>query len=119
LKILGFIAAKEVLSAADIFLSTSLNEGIPYSILEAQSAGLPVVAVKAGALPEIISEGVNGYLVEPNAEKIVAKLMELRANPKLLEEMSLAARESVSSEDSCRTLSTRHIELYRRISNRS
>ena len=118
-KILGFVNPINVLSAADVFLSTSMNEGMPYSILEAQTGGLPVVAVNVGALSEVIANSVNGYLVEPNVEKIVGKLTKLQTSRELLEKMSLAARESDSGEYFYKTLSTKHIELYEKTSSGS
>ena len=118
-KIQGFVNPINVLSAADVFLSTSMNEGMPYSILEAQTGGLPVVAVNVGALSEVIANSVNGYLVEPNVEKIVGKLTKLQTSPELLEKMSLAARESDSGEYFFKTLSTKHMELYEKTSSGS
>lgn len=113
-KILGFVDVREILMAGDVFLSTSLNEGIPYSILEAQSINLPVIAVKAGAVSEIVRDGVNGYLVDPNAEEIVNRLQVLREKPQLIDRMNLIS-EANSDIPSGISFSDRHIELYRAI----
>lgn len=51
------------LRAADLFVLSSLREGLPVSLLEAMREGLPVVATKAGGIPEVVSDSVNGYLV--------------------------------------------------------
>jgi glycosyltransferase involved in cell wall biosynthesis len=118
LKILGFVNPKEVMMAADVFISTSLNEGIPYAILEAQSAHLPVVAVNAGAVSEIIKEGVNGYLVNANAEEIVNKIQQLKSNPELLERMRFSYVESFSTNQSKMSFSDKHVALYREILNK-
>jgi glycosyltransferase involved in cell wall biosynthesis len=115
LKILGFIDIGDILMAGDVFLSTSLNEGIPYSILEAQSVGLPTVAVNAGALAEIIFDGVNGFLVKPDAKEIVNKLMELMASSEKLRSMSLEAKRSVFREQPHKSFAAEHIEVYRTI----
>lgn len=115
LNILGFVDVKEILLAADVFLSTSLNEGIPYSILEAQSVNLPVVAVKAGALSEIIKDGVNGYLVEPHAEVIVSKIQKLMSNPELMDSMKSSSRDMSLSHQSEISFATKHVELYKEI----
>lgn len=53
----------------DIYLNTSLHEGIPMSILEAMACGVPVVAPKVGGIPEIISDEVEGVLIEGREPK--------------------------------------------------
>ena len=113
LRILGFTPVNEVLLAGDVFLSTSLNEGIPYAILEARSVGLPVVAVSAGALSELITDGLNGYLVEPDADKIVARLLELSKNPTLLKNFKTQAINATKDKGGVFALS--HVGVYRKI----
>jgi glycosyltransferase involved in cell wall biosynthesis len=117
LKLLGFIDVREILMAGDVFLSTSLNEGIPYSILEAQFVGLPVVAVNAGAVSEIVADGVNGYLVQPSAKQIVDKLKELINKPKKVEEMKSNLICTPTSKEVEKNFSIRHLELYQTILN--
>ena len=68
--LLSWVNAADVIPAADIFLSTSLNEGIPYSLLEVLSAGVPVVAVDSGAVSEIVQNGVNGILTSQDSVEI-------------------------------------------------
>jgi len=50
----------------------SLGEGFPLSAIEAIASGLPLVASNVGGLPDIVKEGINGYLVEPQNEKALA-----------------------------------------------
>ena len=57
--------AREYLKAFDIFTLTSRKEGLPYVILEAGAAGLPVIASKVGGIPEIMEDGKSGLLVNP------------------------------------------------------
>jgi len=118
LKILGFVDVKDILLAADVFLSTSLNEGIPYSILEAQSINLPVIAVRAGALSEIIRDGVNGYLVNPNAEEIVSKIKNLKRSPEVVERLKSSSRDISLGKQSEISFSSKHVDLYRQVLNK-
>ncbi|MCD4847604.1 MAG: glycosyltransferase family 4 protein [Candidatus Aegiribacteria sp.] len=68
-------------------------EGFGSAVVEALWAGLPVVAANAGAVPELITHGVNGYLIPPGNEKECAKyLRELIDSTILREKMSTAAR---------------------------
>jgi glycosyltransferase involved in cell wall biosynthesis len=98
--------------AGDIFLSTSLNEGISYSILEAQAASLPVVAVNAGAMSEIVIDGVNGFLVQPIANEIVSKILDLKNDRNLLKSTSIKRGKGNLTEVAQNNSATRHVEVY-------
>ena len=52
--------------SSHLFVLPSSSEGQPITILEAQAAGLPIIATKTGGIPEIIKDNVNGLLVPPN-----------------------------------------------------
>lgn len=54
-----------LLDSIDIYVFPSLQEGLPYSILEAMSAGKAIVATRVGGIPEAITDGAEGLLVEP------------------------------------------------------
>ena len=56
--------ATEVMSAFDIFTLSSRHEGKPVSLMEAFALGLPVVATRAGGIPEAVTDGVDGLLVD-------------------------------------------------------
>ena len=47
----------------DLLVNTSYSEGLPVSIMEAMSCGIPVLAVSVGGIPEIVVDGVNGYII--------------------------------------------------------
>lgn len=62
----------DLLHASDLFALSSLFEGLPRSVLQAQAAGLPVVATRAGGTPEAVREGESGYLVKPGDYRSLA-----------------------------------------------
>lgn len=67
--------AYKYFNAFDIFCLPSIKEGLSYTLIEALMAGLPIVATNVGGNPEIVKDGVNGFLVQPKdrnglAEKI-------------------------------------------------
>jgi glycosyltransferase involved in cell wall biosynthesis len=67
----GYLRGKELASAyasADVFIFPSRTETLGLVLLEAMAAGTPVVAARSGGIPDIVTDGVNGYLFEPRDE---------------------------------------------------
>jgi len=65
----------DILASSDIFVLTSLWEGLPVTVLESKAAGLPVVATHTGGIAEVITHGVNGYLVPRHDMEAMAGLL--------------------------------------------
>jgi len=99
---LGWIsgdAKNDLLRDADIFVLPSYNEGLPVSILEAMSWGLPVITTAVGGIPELIKDHVNGFLISPGDIPALQNLLEqLGGNPDIRRRVGLAARESIKEE---------------------
>jgi len=70
----------EVYREADIFILPSYKEGMPISILEAMSYGLPVLSTKISGIPDLIEDGINGYLDTPGDIKGMYKHLEQLIN---------------------------------------
>lgn len=68
-----FSKVKDYLLEADLFILPSLTENLPNVILEAFSCGLPVIATNVGAIPEVVTEGWNGYLVKPKSSTEISE----------------------------------------------
>jgi glycosyltransferase involved in cell wall biosynthesis len=84
------------LTAADIFVLPSYAEGMSNALLEAMSMGLPCIASRVGAAPEMIVDGLSGFLVEPgDRDALAAALERLAADPVLRVRTGAEARESV------------------------
>jgi sugar transferase (PEP-CTERM/EpsH1 system associated) len=64
-----------LLRALDVFALVSRNEGIPYTILEAMAAGVPVVASRVGGNPEVVEDGVTGRLFPSGDEAALAEAL--------------------------------------------
>ena len=74
--------AEKYLKAFDIFTLTSITEALPYALLEAGQAGLPIIASGVGGIPEIIDDMKNGILVRPKEPVEIEKALEfLIINP--------------------------------------
>jgi glycosyltransferase involved in cell wall biosynthesis len=67
----GYLTGRDLGSAfasADAFIFPSRTETLGLVLLEAMAAGCPVVAARSGGIPDIVTDGVNGYLFEPEAD---------------------------------------------------
>ena len=84
------------LAALDVFTLTSDWEGMSNAVLEAMSAGLPVVATAVGGTPEVVVDGITGLLVPPRAPDALAQaITRLLRTPALRRKMGQAGRERV------------------------
>ena len=112
---LGWVDAAEIIPVADIFLSTSLNEGVPYSLIEVQTCGIPIVAVNSGSIKELIIDGVSGVLTAPNAEELAVGIRGLLADESKRESMGLSARVNRERADEKPLMTLAHKALYKKI----
>jgi glycosyltransferase involved in cell wall biosynthesis len=62
----------QILAAADLFLLTSVSEGIPLTVIEAMAIGLPVVATAVGGVAEVVEDGVTGILAPSGDDSMLA-----------------------------------------------
>ena len=84
----------KILAESDIFVLPSRWEGLPLTIIEAMMSGLPVVATRVGGIPELVDDGVNGYLVPSRDVNALAKaIRKLVSDVELRERMGKAGRE--------------------------
>ncbi len=83
-----------VLAASDVFLMTSLGEGIPLTVIEAMAAGVPVVSTDVGGLPEMIDHQQTGFLHAAEAvDDLAASVVQLHENPEPREAVVQRARQ--------------------------
>jgi glycosyltransferase involved in cell wall biosynthesis len=101
------------LSAADVLCLPSQNEGMPNVIVEALAMGLPVVASRVGGIPELVQDGVNGYLVPA---RDVAALSEALSAALAKVWCPTQLRESVNHL-TWRSLAERNCEFLRTVQN--
>lgn len=108
-----------LLQSSDFYVLPSHNEGLPMSILEAMSYGLPVVSTRVGGIPELIDHGRDGLLIEAgDVEALADALVQLGNNPSLRHQMSSAARSKIEDSYSVGAVLPRLEQIYRSLSTR-
>ena len=91
--------AASLLPAFDLLLHSSQSEGLPYTLLEAGCASLPVVATRVGGIPEVIEHEKSGLLVPPRApEELARAVISLIENPARAKELGKNLYEKISRE---------------------
>jgi glycosyltransferase involved in cell wall biosynthesis len=90
-------------STYDLFLYTSFHDGLPNVLLEAMSYGLPVIAPRIGGIPELVSHGFNGWLVDTtgddvrDAELYAATILEALEDRDRLRKVGANARDTIAT----------------------
>jgi glycogen(starch) synthase len=98
----------------ELFVLASRGEALGIVNLEAMAAGKPVVATRVGGIPEIISDGVNGLLVPPDREDLLADAIRRALAPETAERMRVAARSMAKGYD-WSTVSAQYDKLYHQV----
>jgi len=105
--------AAEVMTAFDVFLMPSRWEGFGLAAIEAMAAGLPVIATRVTALPEIVADGVTGRLVGAgDVATLVRAMLEACENPGLARQMGMRGRERVATEFGAGRMIDRTLAVY-------
>jgi glycosyltransferase involved in cell wall biosynthesis len=86
--------ATKIISAYDVFVLPSLNEGMGRVLVEAMALGRPIVASNIGGIPDLVTHGKNGFLVPPkNPEELAKYIQILLEDKEKREKMGLAGKE--------------------------
>ena len=84
--------------------------------MECMAASKPVIASNVGGIPEIVEDGVNGYIVSPyNYKKTAYCIMDLLNNPKKAKEMGLIGRKMIEKKFNMETSIKKLIKTYKRL----
>lgn len=100
--------------AIDALLLPSANEGTPVSVIEALAAGRPAVATRVGGVPDVLRDGIDGYLVEvADTDGLADRLAELAADPQRRRQMGADGRAHVLPRYAVKRLIDDIDRLYR------
>jgi glycosyltransferase involved in cell wall biosynthesis len=113
---LGTISSEQELAgcynSANVFLAPSLEDNLPYTVMESLACGTPVVAFTTGGIPDMVKHRDNGYLAEYRSAADLAEGIEWVFSHPEAEVLGLNARQYIEENFSENTIAERHIELY-------
>ena len=102
-------------AAADAFLIPSLEDNLPYTVMESLSCGTPVIAFKTGGIPDMVKHEFNGCLADYRSSESFADGMEWIINHPDREKLDQQARQTVMDNFSEEIISKKHIDLYKKL----
>lgn len=104
----------ELLEQSSLFVLSSRFEGLPLSIIEAMAKGLPIVATDVGGISELVSHGVNGFLVPPGDSEALAETIEFMfQNPSVRARMGKASLGRYLESFTPETMLGRTLKVYK------
>ena len=113
---LGWLSnIEKVLSAADIVVLTSDNEGTPLSLIQAGMAGLPVVSTNVGSVPEVVLDNVTGLITSLDVQEIADALEKLVNDNALRAQLGIAAQKFTLANFGVQRLVQDHEVLYKKL----
>ncbi len=101
-----------ILSASDIAVLCSDNEGIPLTLIQASQAGLPIVSTDVGSVSDIIISGTTGLLTEVSPKGLIEGVSKLLDDPALCERFGKAGQERAREFFSSHSMVEHHQRLY-------
>lgn len=106
----------KILPCLDLVVHPALMEGLGVSLLQAAAAGVPIVGAKAGGIPEIVHDGLNGYLVQPgDCEKLYDSIVKLLSDKVLAGTFGAAGRELVMRSFAMETMVNSYCRVYNKL----
>jgi glycosyltransferase involved in cell wall biosynthesis len=106
---------ERVLSAADLVVLTSDNEGTPLSLIQAGMAGLPVVTTNVGSVPEVVLNNQTGIITELDVQQLADALENLTNNRGLCAQLGKEAQEFTLANFGVQRLVQDHEVLYKKL----
>ena len=107
----------DILAAADVFVLASAYEGNPLSVMEAMASGIPVLCTSVGGVPELVADGITGFLVPPGDEYLLAdRMTRLASDPAMRKRMGRAGRCVAEERFDVHRMAEAYGELFRRLS---
>ena len=104
-----------ILSAGDIAVLCSDNEGIPLTLIQASQAGLPIISTNVGSVGDIVVNGETGILTEVNSNSLICAIDDLLSNPEKMARFGQAGKEKAEVLFSLQGMINAHEDLYSQV----
>jgi glycosyltransferase involved in cell wall biosynthesis len=101
-----------ILSASELAVLCSDNEGIPLTLIQASQAGLPIVSTRVGSVSDIVVDGETGLLVEVSSKGLIEGVSKLLSNPELGIALGESGRKRAKELFSSQAMVDQHQRLY-------
>jgi glycosyltransferase involved in cell wall biosynthesis len=111
-EVIGWVESNKFWSAVDCGISTSLSEGIPISLLEAQFSALPIIATDVGSTSKAVQNGISGILTTRTVADLVKAINLIIDNPHLRITMGSAGKKFAEENFSIKKMVDSHLQLY-------
>ncbi|HXW13692.1 MAG TPA: glycosyltransferase family 4 protein [Terriglobia bacterium] len=106
----------KIYNSFDIFVLPSLNEGLPMTLLEAMAAGKAIIATRVGAVPQVVTDGVTGLLVEPgDVTSLKGAISQLLYDPDRCRQLGRNAQAHVMEHYSAAAMAQKYHEMYAQV----
>lgn len=109
---------EKVLAVSDVMILTSLNEGTPVALIQAQMAGIPVISTDVGSASEVFTDQESGFISKYSASWFAEKIQQLYKDPNLLNNMSQRSIKNSRKFHVSRLVSD-HEKLYSNLMNQA
>ena len=104
-----------ILSAGDISILCSDNEGIPLTLIQASQAGLPIVTTNVGSVSDIVVHAETGVLTDTNSDSLIKAIDDLLSNPEKMERFGEAGKLRAQAKFSLAGMIQAHEQLYSQV----
>jgi glycosyltransferase involved in cell wall biosynthesis len=121
IKSLGYVNNNEQLadiySAADIFVLPSLEDNLPNTVLEAMACGTPVIGFQVGGMPDMIQDGITGYMAPPfDSHKLGDLILKLLFDEDKRKQMKLNCRQLIEKKFKLQDQAEGYLDLFQQLS---
>lgn len=108
----------DLLASMDLFVLTSLAEGLPMALLEAMASKLPVISTPVGGIPDVLQQDRSGLLVQPDPTLFSDAIIRLLDDPGAASRLAKSAYETVVAKHTNQAMANQYFDIYDQVLSR-